>query len=125
MLHLLQAIATDTEYPVGDDNPLRQIIITTHSPTVVQQVRDDTLLIAELRNGIREDKRFKYAKFNHLSDTWRAELDPAGIMAKGNLLAYLNPVIREHDLDNGFSDQRVIDRPDLQPYVPGVVAQDE
>ncbi|BDA72313.1 hypothetical protein CAL7716_064790 [Calothrix sp. PCC 7716] len=38
-LRLLQDIATDAEEPIGVDNPLRQVIINTHSPSVVTQVR--------------------------------------------------------------------------------------
>lgn len=125
MLRLLQDIATDTDYAVGPDNPLRQVIINTHSPAVVQQVPDDALLMAGLKNGVRDGKRFKYASFSYLSDTWRAKLDPFGVMAKGDLLAYLNPVIREHEQNNGFTEHRVIDRPDLQPYVPGAIVADE
>jgi predicted ATPase len=38
LLRLLQDIATDTSMAVDEDNPLRQVIINTHSPTVVLQV---------------------------------------------------------------------------------------
>jgi predicted ATPase len=44
MLRLLKDIATDTEEPLGDDNPLRQVIINTHSPAVVGEVADDDIL---------------------------------------------------------------------------------
>ncbi len=44
ILQLLKDIAVDTEEPVGLDNPLRQIIVNTHSPSVVSQVLDDDLL---------------------------------------------------------------------------------
>ena len=44
MLKLLQDIATDTDYPVGPDNPLRPVIVNTHSPSVVRQVLDENLL---------------------------------------------------------------------------------
>ncbi len=44
MLKLLQDIATDAEEPVGPDNPLRQVIINTHSPAVVAQVPEDSLV---------------------------------------------------------------------------------
>jgi len=47
MLRLLRDIATDPEESVDDTNPLRQIIINTHSPTVVLETDDDCLLVAE------------------------------------------------------------------------------
>lgn len=49
ILELLQDIATDVEEPVDQDNPLRQVIINTHSPAVVQQIPEDSLLVAELK----------------------------------------------------------------------------
>ncbi|MEO5361714.1 MAG: hypothetical protein H7843_14925 [Nitrospirota bacterium] len=47
-------IATDATLPVEEGNPLRQVIINTHSPAVVAQVPDDSLQIAELRETIRD-----------------------------------------------------------------------
>src|SRR5262249_23318040 len=37
MLRLLQDIAVNVEEPVSPDNPLRQVIVNTHSPAVVMQ----------------------------------------------------------------------------------------
>lgn len=42
MLDLLQDITTDVTEPTGPDNPLRQIIINTHSPSVVSEVPEDS-----------------------------------------------------------------------------------
>ena len=44
LLRLLQDIAMDAQLPLGDDNPLRQVIISTHSPLVVSYVPDDALV---------------------------------------------------------------------------------
>jgi predicted ATPase len=93
MLRLLKDIATDTQEPVGPDNPLRQVIVNTHSPAVVMQVCDDDLLVAELRETVRSEQRFKRVCFSCLSDTWRARApEPSPEVSKGKLLAYLNPV---------------------------------
>lgn len=93
MLRLLEDIAVDTNMPLGTDNPLRQVIINTHSPAVVAQVPDDSLLVAELKEDIRLGRRFKKVCFGCLSDTWRAKVpgDPC-IVSRGKLLSYLNPV---------------------------------
>jgi len=48
VLNLLQDLAVDTDYAVDLDNPLRQVIINTHSPSVVAEVPDDTLMMAKL-----------------------------------------------------------------------------
>lgn len=47
MLRLLADLAVDADEPIGPDNPLRQVIINTHSPAVVSEVEDGDLLVAE------------------------------------------------------------------------------
>jgi predicted ATPase len=100
ILRLLQDIATDTNIQVGSDNPLRQVIINTHSPAVVSQVHDDSLLVAELKEMVKNGKRFKRAAFSWLPDTWRNKASTeVQTISKGKLLAYLNPVIKEEQED--------------------------
>ena len=124
VLRLLQDIATDVTRPVGPDNPLRQVIINTHSPAVVAQVPDDSLLIAELKEAVQDRRRFKRVSFSWLPNTWRAEAEP-GVppVARGKLLAYLNPVVPEQQLSQEemrttSKPRRVIDRSDLQLALP-------
>ena len=70
-----------------------------------------------------EQKRlFRKAHFYCLSDTWRAkaggELD---VVARGDLLAYLNPVLRENPREATAKERRVVDRDDVRdllPYLP-------
>jgi hypothetical protein len=126
MLDLLQDIATDVREPLGLDNPLRQVIINTHSPAVVGQVLDDSLLVAELKETVHADRYFKRACFSWLSDTWRAKTsEDISVVSKGKLLAYLNPIAPiELEAEEYTSGQRrkfprrkpcrVIDRPDVQ-----------
>lgn len=71
MLQLLQDIATDVDNPISSENPLRQVIVNTHSPAVVAQVPDDSLLVAELGEMVQNGQRFKGACFSHLVNTWR------------------------------------------------------
>ncbi|MDM8549545.1 AAA family ATPase [Desulfobacterales bacterium HSG2] len=120
MLELLKDIATDPESPTGPDNPLRQVIVNTHSPAVVSQVDDDSLLVAELKEMVQDGQRFKRVCFNWLPDTWRQEPDKRPV-ARGKLMAYLHPVsaadenLTEPALKTGRKkSQRVIDRDDLQ-----------
>jgi energy-coupling factor transporter ATP-binding protein EcfA2 len=117
MLQLLRDITTDVQDKIGPDNPLRQVIINTHSPAVVAQVTDDTLLLAESKEAKRGDQKFKKLAFSCLTGTWRSnEMAP---ISRGKLLAYLHPVARP-DSDqiaaNGSNGNgiRVIDRTDLQ-----------
>jgi predicted ATPase len=93
MLELLQDIAVDVTKPVATDNPLRQVIVNTHSPAVVHQVPPESLLIAETEQAIRDDKRFQKAVFRWLPDNWRSEASPEErAVMKGRLLHYLNPI---------------------------------
>ncbi|MFH1005998.1 MAG: AAA family ATPase [Candidatus Latescibacterota bacterium] len=126
ILRLLQDIATDVNSPIGPDNPLRQVIVNTHSPSVVKQVPDDSLLVAELKEMVRKDQRFKRACFSWLPDTWRAETAPkVHPVARGRLLAYLNPLLAadEYSMSRPSKSKkrtprRVMDRPDLQLMLP-------
>jgi len=130
IIRLLQDIATDPNEPIGPDNPLRQVIVNTHSPSVVQQVPEGTLLIAEIKEFIRESNRIKGARFSCLPDTWRIKKSRAPekehICSMGTLLDYLNPV-RSAEYYNEVShvpavvrrkiSRRVVDRPDVQPLL--------
>jgi hypothetical protein len=114
MIRLLEDIATDAEEPIGPDNPLRQVIVNTHSPAVVGQVPDDSLLVTELRETLQDGQPFRRVCFRCLPDTWRAK-DGDRVVSKGQLLAYLNPIIG--DQDSGYyqsKTRRVRDHPDLQ-----------
>ncbi|MHC4617994.1 MAG: AAA family ATPase [Planctomycetota bacterium] len=130
MIRLLQDIATDPTEPVGLDNPLRQVIVNTHSPLVVQQVSEDSLLVAELKESFHENSRVKGACFSCLPNTWRIEKSPnpqsEHICPKGKLLDYLNPVpsAKYHDelqhvppSRRRRTPRRVVDREDVQPLL--------
>lgn len=135
MIRLLQDIATDVSEQVDFENPLRQVIVNTHSPAVVQQVPEDTLLVAEPKESICSGKRFNGVRFSCLESTWRTKSpDQVDICKLGDLLACLNPVlpaepdVEEDDVDRPKSQtrarlprsRRVIDRPDIAPYFPGM-----
>ena len=47
MIKLLQDIACDISFKIDNDNPLRQVIINTHSPLVVSEVPESSLLFAK------------------------------------------------------------------------------
>jgi predicted ATPase len=127
ILELLQDVATDTEEEVGEDNPLRQVIINTHSPAVIQQVPEDSLIVAELKDAVREGKHFKRVSFGYLPGTWRdktlTDSPDENVVSLGKLLSYLNPVLMTDETQKTESRQRrVIDRKDvknLTPMLPG------
>lgn len=119
IIQLIENIACDMNYASDDENPLRQVIINTHSPLVVAEIAQDSLLYAEqtfIDGNPCIDFRF-------LSKTWRSAPDEQKrTLSKARLLSYLNP----YALEEGFKDieeqtkktakrkSRIIDSPDFQ-----------
>lgn len=124
ILNLLEAIASDPLRPPGTDNPLRQVIINTHSPSVVKQIDDDCLLIASTEQQLVGARRFDATVFKWLSETWRHVIEPSvKPVAKGKLLSYLvTPPSSEKSREDKKSNikRRVIDRPEIKQLALGV-----
>lgn len=118
MIGLLQDMATDTTEPIGFDNPLRQVIVNTHSPSVVQEVQGADLVIARASTAVAEEgRRVQSVQFGALAGTWRtaAADPPAPILSKNTLLDYLVP--EQPAAGDGAANPvqaRVIDRADVQ-----------
>jgi predicted ATPase len=95
MLTLLQEVAVHPEEPDDTDNSLRQVIVNTHSPLVVREVPEDSLVVAEpiLADGtaIGIQRRVSTVRFSSLAGTWRVDRGKAHPCSKGTLLKYLNP----------------------------------
>jgi predicted ATPase len=129
MLRLLQDIAVDVEKPVGPDNPLRQVIINTHSPAVVSRVPEESLLVAELAAMEKNGREFKATRFCSLADTWRQN-DPEkpATVAKERLSAFFPPVVtpqpeidysvRERKKETGTRRDQQTERSDPHPFLP-------
>lgn len=98
MLNLLESIAVDaSEAADPSTNPLRQVIINTHSPSVVSSLSHDTLIITR---PVRENGA-TVAEFCCLEGTWRAKRDATlvesmRVISKSDLLDYLTdePLIK-------------------------------
>jgi predicted ATPase len=120
MVELLRDLAVDPAEGVGADNPLRQVIINTHSPTVVAEVPDDSLLLAERSLSNRDGQWLSTVVFRPLTDTWREKVEGASqAVQRGRILAFLNPVKPRDDHEpegsrGRFSPRRVIERDDLR-----------
>ncbi len=126
MLNLLFDLATDTTLPVGLDNPLRQILVNTHSPAVVAQVSGDDLLLAKVVRVAGPSGRIPQVRFTSAANTWRTvNLSPDEtllVSSPGHFLDYLNPIFpREADRRNGSSQsssRRLMDREEFQFMLP-------
>jgi predicted ATPase len=120
ILDLLRDIAVDVDEAVGPDNPLRQVIVNTHSPSVVAQVPEDSLLVAELRELNTGGKPCTALSLACLPNTWRARIPGSTIVRPGRVLEYLSPIAssdnwRYQSEQNSLSPRkRVIDRDDMQ-----------
>jgi predicted ATPase len=115
ILQLLQDIATDPEEPADETNPLRQVIVNTHSPSVVMAVPEDSVLLAKPASDMRDNETFTKVVFACLPKNWRNKGEPKCLeMGKGEMLSYLNPaaVIRR-DQSIVRRCRRVIDHPEF------------
>lgn len=90
IIELLKSIPVDPFEEDGMENPLRQVIINTHSPKVVYEVPDTSLVYVELKEYVKDGLRFKATEVRALSDTWRTNKGTAKSVSKGKLIAYFN-----------------------------------
>lgn len=71
MVDLLKQLAVDPTEPIGDGNPVRQVIVNTHSPRfVVGQALDD-LLLAIPRSLMRDGEEIRSLDLIPMSGSWR------------------------------------------------------
>ena len=117
MIKLLQDIACDITLPINNDNPLRQVIINTHSPLVVGEVMEGSLLFAQSE----KTNNSKYVIYKGLKGTWREQL-MNNYLNKADLLNYLNPPELQSEIDKSVRSKRVEtkvkDREELQLAIP-------
>ncbi len=91
ILDVLQALAVDLDEPVDTDNPLRQVIVNTHSPEVVGLVPEDSLLLADSAPITQGQTTFRTLQFLPLAKTWRVgKTNGAHTISKGAILKILN-----------------------------------
>ena len=71
LAELLRDYAVDVDDPVGADNPLRQVVLNTHSPEVARQLSFHELVFVERALTKQEGP---ISTFRPISGAWRAEL---------------------------------------------------
>ncbi len=84
MVTLVEDLAVDAEDEPGPDNPLRQVIINTHSQAVVRLVSPDDLLMASADN----DGGRPALSLRPMRGSWRAATNSKPI-GKADLIPYL------------------------------------
>jgi predicted ATPase len=120
MLRLLQDIATDPEEPADETNPLRQVIVNTHSPSVVMAAPQDSVLLAKLATESRGAQEFNKLILACLRNNWRNRPQSnCPVVSKGEMLTYLNPVaVIKHLATPRERSPRIIDHPEFAMFVP-------
>ncbi|WP_454764947.1 AAA family ATPase [Cupriavidus campinensis] len=110
MMRLLKEMVVDTNYAVGDDNPLRQVIINTHSPQVVSILNKNDLIVSK---GYRKNGA-TLTQFVYIGETWRQKNTTGNPVAIGDLLEYLRT--RELDQVEGGDSVKVFVKEQLQLF---------
>lgn len=123
MLELLKSIAVSTDDAVDDENPMRQVIINTHSPSIVSFVDEADLVYASGSREAEDEGGGSEVQFQFLEGTWRAVADArARTISRSSLLSYLNPLgegpTGSDERSTASERVRVKDRPDLQLLLP-------
>jgi len=109
ILRLLMDIAIDPDYPVDDDNPLRQVIVNTHSPGFVRACPKEALIVVDVveRVDVPSGRRAGTARFRALPGTWRQALnDRVQPVFMAELLRFLEsvPIIESSVPDDPVGD---------------------
>lgn len=114
MIRLLRDIATDPHESADEDNPLRQVIINTHSPSVVRMIPEDSLLLAVPVAPSVGGRKGTQVTFRPLKETWRSKdpTSPVVPVTAGAVQHYLNPVLPPQS--SAAESPRVVDRDDVQ-----------
>ena len=90
MVDLLRDLAVDVSDKPGEDNPFRQVIINTHSPSLVQLLNSEELLFA--RSVPVRDEAGRIARVLSLAPlvkTWRDDQPDGHSVTKLDILPYL------------------------------------
>ena len=120
MLNLLADIVVDPMLPPEPGNPLRQVIVNTHSPSVFREAPDDSIIFAKMSE--MKDARGRLCKgsvFYCLSDTWRIKAEHSDVMSRGDMLPYFSLSVSRETDEEKFPPRRVVDRDDVQLFLPG------
>ena len=89
IIELVQDLAIDAQREPGQDNPFRQVLINTHSPSVVQLCNPNDLLLAGTRMVEHSDtKRARALSLLPFRESWRAPYSYSWF-TEADIVAYL------------------------------------
>jgi predicted ATPase len=91
MVRLLRDIAIAPEHAAGEDNPLRQVVVNTHSPLVVENVGPQDLIYIDEQNVSGDTNLGTTAALRIPDKTWRAQVQENALrLGPGQLQSYLS-----------------------------------
>jgi len=93
IIQLLREIAVDPDHKADPDNPLRQVVVNTHSPSVVHEIAKEhagDLVYMDEEQVVQKGAKGRVAAAFAPADTWRDKLGSRQL-ARGRLLSYLPP----------------------------------
>lgn len=94
MVDLVRDLAIDPSTEPSIDNPLRQVIVNTHSPYFVQYQHEDDLVLAEPTAVSWHSRISTTLRLLPLADSWRARRTPG--MSKESIVEYLHSPPNTH-----------------------------
>ncbi|MEM8994544.1 MAG: AAA family ATPase [Acidobacteriota bacterium] len=118
MLRLLKDLATDPTAEVDELNPLRQVIVNTHSPAVVAQIEASDLLFVLQQKTLQRGTMTTKPAFLWLDETWRSHSRPEVPCAPaGRIRRYLTPIKSAGKDQKTRGSVRVVDRQEMLPFL--------
>jgi predicted ATPase len=91
MVRLLRDIAIDPAHSTGEDNPLRQVVVNTHSPLVVENVGPEDLIYIDELKVSEETAQGTTAALRVPDKTWRAGAQENALrLGPGQLRSYFS-----------------------------------
>lgn len=93
IVELLYQMAVDVELATDDLNPLRQIIINTHSPLIVQHIAAEDIVVSQ---AYKRDGAL-LSIFKPVENTWRSKPEGTSPVGFGTLIDFLG---NTHDCSN-------------------------
>lgn len=89
MVQLVKDLAVDPDDEPGLDNPLRQVIINTHSPSIVRLIDPDDLLVASTEMSDEGARERPALRLRPVRGSWRASSNGITPVGVADLIPYL------------------------------------
>lgn len=89
MAELVHGLAVDPQRTPGQDNPMRQVIVNTHSPLFMARMRDEDLLFSQIASVRRAEHPARALRLRPIAGTWRTAGDARGGVSRTTIQHYL------------------------------------